>query len=90
VRLPTHAATPSLPRETPQRGPLTSEGLSLVAIPSAKGGSVLAFGGSDGACYHTVHVLSPMSTSTQNTLLGARAMRTGVSVAEYTDMINVF
>ena len=28
--------------------------------------------------------------STQDTLVGARAMRTGVSVAEYKDMLTVF
>jgi hypothetical protein len=90
VRLPMHPATSTAPQETPGRGPLTAEGLSLVAVPSSRGGSVLAFGGSDGACYNSVHVLSPMSTSTQDTLTAARAMRTGVSVTAYKDMITVF
>mmetsp|Transcript_19708 Transcript_19708/g.43072 ORF Transcript_19708/g.43072 Transcript_19708/m.43072 type:complete len:1013 (-) Transcript_19708:234-3272(-) len=68
------------------RSPLSSEGLSCVAVGSVRGGSLLAFGGSDGNFYNELLVLNPSSVEHSNTLDSAKADYIGAPLSKWLTM----
>jgi len=65
------------------RSPLSSEGLTCLAVPSARGGSILAFGGSDGNFYNELLILNPTTCEHANTLDAAKADYIGVPLQKW-------
>mmetsp|Transcript_30423 Transcript_30423/g.58510 ORF Transcript_30423/g.58510 Transcript_30423/m.58510 type:complete len:935 (+) Transcript_30423:69-2873(+) len=73
---------------TAKRSPLSSEGLTCIPVPCRSGGSLLAFGGSDGNFYNDLLVLNPASADSENTIEQAKAAYVGVSTKDFHKMQN--